>query len=332
MPFLISSMTVPSISRLFIGAVASLLSIEAAAQTVLPVTGNFSRLASGTEYQLFRKDASGRYQPRPLAPAADAPYASRAGQVLMLYLDYRTGRDSVLMSSRRMQPLPVGLVLPEQRAPTASVEEAMSLLLPGDSAVFRFNADSVFTKSFRQPVPPFLKRASNVLVLLASAQSLKTTAEIQAEQQKMQAEQQRQAKVRSGALLKRDEATILAYLKRKKAVARKTPGGIYYLITRPGKGKLPQKGQSVSVLYRGTLLNTGQEFDASARHGNTPFSFVLGQGQVIAGWDQGVAMLPKGAKAVLYIPSSLGYGEQGTGADIPPNAVLRFEVEVTDIK
>jgi len=59
---------------------------------------------------------------------------------------------------------------------------------------------------------------------------------------------------------------------------------------------------------------------------------VLGQGQVIQGWDQGVAMLPKGSKAVLYIPSPLGYGARGAGADIPPNSVLRFEVEVTDIK
>ena len=88
----------------------------------------------------------------------------------------------------------------------------------------------------------------------------------------------------------------------------------------------------MSVRYRGTVLATGQEFDASAKHGNTPFDFVLGQGQVIAGWDQGVAMLPKGTKAVLYIPSPLGYGERGAGADIPANAVLRFEVEVVDVK
>ena len=308
-----------------------MLPLAAPAQTVLPVGGTFNRLPSGTEYQLFRKDATGRYLSRPLAPATDAPYASRANQVLLLYLDYRTGRDSVLMSSRRVQPTPVGLLLPE-KAPPGSIEEAMTLLLPGDSAVFRFSADSVFAKSFRQPVPPFMKRSGNVLVLLASAQALKTQAEVQAEQQRLQAEQQRLAQVRGARQLKQDEATILTYLKRKKAVARRTPGGTYYLVTRPGKGKLPQKGQTVSVLYRGTLLSTGQEFDASAKHGNTPFDFVLGQGQVIAGWDQGVAMLPKGAKAVLYIPSPLGYGERGAGADIPANAVLRFEVEVVNVK
>lgn len=303
------------------------------AQAAAPaVTGSFSRLPSGTEYQLFRKDASGRYGPRPLAPAADAPYPTRAGQVLLLHLEYRTGRDSLMLASRRVQSgQPVPLLLPAQAAP-ASMEEALTLLLPGDSAVFRFPADSVFAKSFGQPVPPFLRRSGNVLVLLASAQSLKTTAELHAQQQQLRAEEQRLAKGRAARQLKQDEATILAYLKRKKAVARRTPGGTHYLVTRPGQGKLPQRGQSVSVRYRGTVLTTGQEFDSSAKHGNTPFTFTLGQGQVIAGWDQGIAMLPKGAKAVLYIPSPLGYGERGAGADIPPNAVLRFEVEVVDIK
>ena len=316
---------------LFAAISTGLLPLAALAQSVPPAPISFSRLPSGTEYQLFRKDAAGHYQTRPLTPTTDALYASRAGQVLLLYLDYRTGRDSVLMSSRRVQPTPVGVLLPAQVAP-GSIEEAMTLLLPGDSAVFRFAADSVFAKSFKQPVPPFIKRGGNILLLLASAQALKTQAELQAEQQRLQAEQQRLAQVRGARQFKQDEATILAYLKRKKAVARRTPGGTYYLITRPGKGKLPQKGQTVSVRYRGTVLATGQEFDASAKHGNTPFDFVLGQGQVIAGWDQGVAMLPQGTKAVLYIPSPLGYGERGAGADIPANAVLRFEVEVVDVK
>lgn len=308
----------------------ALVSPTAHAQTT-PLPGAFSRLASGTEYQLFRKDAGGSYQPRAVAPAGDAPYPSRVDHVLLLHLEYRTGRDSVLMATRRGPQAPAAILLPAE-VPSGSIEEAVGLLLPGDSAVFRFPADSVFAKSFRQPVPSFLRRSGNVLVLIASAQGLRTQADMQAEQERLQAEQRRQAQARSVALMRDDEKAILAYLKRKKAVARRTAGGTYYLITRPGKGALPRKGQSVSVLYRGTLLSTGQEFDASARHGNTPFSFVLGQGQVIAGWDQGVAMLPKGAKAVLYIPSALGYGERGAGADIPPNAVLRFEVEVVDIK
>ena len=168
---------------LFLGALCALLGSSAQAQS--PGAG-FSRLPTGTEYRLFRKDAGGRYQPRALAPT-DAPYASRAGQVLTVFMEFRTGRDSVLMSSRKMQPLPQPVALPAQVIP-GTLEEALGLLLPGDSAIFRFPADTIFAKTFRQPVPPFIKKGGNSLLVLASARELLTVAEMTARQQKMQAE------------------------------------------------------------------------------------------------------------------------------------------------
>ncbi|RZK30112.1 MAG: hypothetical protein EOO57_18275 [Hymenobacter sp.] len=130
-----------------------------------------------------------------------------------------------------------------------------------------------------------------------------------------------------------DDATIQAYLKQNKLnlKAKKTPGGTWYVITKPGTGALPKNGQTVSVKYRGTILATGKEFDSTAKHGDTPFDFVLGQGMVIKGWDQGIAMLPKGSQATLYIPSPLGYGERGAGGDIPANAILSFDVELVNV-
>ncbi len=311
---------------------AALLPTLASGQTA-PTPG-FERLPSGTEYQLFRRDATtGRYAPRPLAPTGDAPYASRAGQVLLVFIQYRTDRDSLLMDSRRMrpEPVPVGLA---PTPPRGTIEEAMTLLLPGDSAIFRFNADSVFTKSMHQSVPPFIKRAGNALRLTVAAKELLTPEQMQARQQAMLAEQKRLAKAHSAKQLVKDDAAIQAYLKKNKltAKAKKTVGGTWYVVTLRGKGVLPKKGQTVSVKYRGTLLASGKEFDSSAKHGGTPFDFVLGQGQVIQGWDQGIAVLPKGSKAMLLIPSPLGYGERGAGGDIPANAVLRFDVELTGIK
>ncbi|WP_310398076.1 FKBP-type peptidyl-prolyl cis-trans isomerase [Hymenobacter sp.] len=291
---------------------------------------DFARLPTGTEYRLFRKDAAGRYQPRTLAPT-DAPYASRAGQVLTVFMVFRTGRDSVLMDSRQMQPTPQPVALPAQPV-AGGLEEALGLLLPGDSAVFRFPADTVFAKTFRQPVPPFIKSSGNALVVLASARELLTVAEITARQEKLQAEAAKRAQLKAAAQTTKDAATIQAYLKKNKLVAKKTAGGTYYLVTRPGKGLPPKKGQTVRVLYRGTVLATGKEFDSSAKHGNEPIAFSLGTGQVIAGWDQGIAMLTKGSKAVLLIPSPLAYGPRGAGADIPADAVLRFEVELVDFK
>ena len=304
------------------------------AQAKVPVsvpTDGFSRSATGYEYKLFRKDAANKFQSRPLAVPADAPYASRAGQFLTMYLDYRTGRDSVLMATRRMAPRPQPLPLPAQPS-RGSLEEAVGLLLPGDSAVFRFNADSVFAKTFKQPVPPFVKRAGNTLLVYARAFEILSPDQMQARQQQAQAEAQAQAKAVAAKQLVKEDATIQAYLKTNKLVAKKTVGGTYYIITKPGTGPLAQKGQTVSVLYKGTILTTGKEFDASARHGNTPFDFPLGAGQVIQGWDQGIAMLNKGSKAILLIPSPLGYGSRGAGADIPADSILRFDVELTNLK
>jgi FKBP-type peptidyl-prolyl cis-trans isomerase FkpA len=310
---------------------AMLLAQFATAQTT-PAPGFATLPGSTTQYQLFRRDAAGHYAPRALAPAGDTPYASRAGQVLLVYIEYRTDRDSVLMSSRRLRPEPVPVGLAPTTKP-GSIEEAMGLLLPGDSAVFRFNADTAFTQ-MRQAVPPFIKRSGNALRLTVAAKELVTMEQMQARQQAMMAEQQRTAKAHSAKQLITDDTQIQAYLKKNKLnlQAKKTAGGTWYVITKRGTGAIPQKGQTVSVKYRGTILETGKEFDSTAKHGDTPFDFVLGQGQVIAGWDQGLAVLPKGSKATLYIPSSLGYGERGAGGDIPPNAVLSFDVELVDIK
>lgn len=84
------------------------------------------------------------------------------------------------------------------------------------------------------------------------------------------------------------------------------------------------------MLYTGKLLD-GTVFDASSRNGNTPYRFVLGARKVIAGWDEGIALLRKGEKGILLIPSALGYGPQGNQS-IPPNAVLYFDVELVDVQ
>ena len=308
-------------------ALTALLGLARPAQAQ---TQPFARLPSGTEYRLFRANAQGQYQPRTLAPT-DAPYASRAGQVLTVFMEFRTGRDSVLMNSRRMQPTAQPVALPPQPTP-GSLEEALGLLLPGDSAVFRFPADTVFAKTFRQPVPPFIKSSGNTLTVLASARELLTMEQMQARQKQMQADMEKKAAQLSVAQAAKDNALILAYLKKNHATAKKTAGGTYYIIKKAGTGLPPKKGQTVRVLYRGTVLSTGKEFDSTAKRNNDPFAFTLGVGQVIPGWDQGIAMLTKGSKGVLLIPSPLAYGARGAGADIPPNTVLRFEVELLDFK
>jgi FKBP-type peptidyl-prolyl cis-trans isomerase FkpA len=96
-----------------------------------------------------------------------------------------------------------------------------------------------------------------------------------------------------------------------------------------GKGQEAKAGDTVSVHYVGTLTD-GKEFDQSRKRGQ-PFTFPLGQGRVIKGWDQGVAGMKVGGKRKLTIPPSLGYGDRGAGT-IPPNSTLLFEVELLEIK
>ena len=101
-------------------------------------------------------------------------------------------------------------------------------------------------------------------------------------------------------------------------------------ITQKGSGAEAANGTSVSVHYTGKLTD-GTKFDSSLDRG-TPFTFTLGQGSVIKGWDQGVLGMMVGEKRTLTIPSELGYGSAGAGASIPPNATLIFDIELLDVQ
>ncbi len=120
-----------------------------------------------------------------------------------------------------------------------------------------------------------------------------------------------------------------AYLEKSGVVAQPTSTGLYYVKTQDGTGEKPSKGSTVKAHYTGCLLD-GTVFDTSIERGE-PIEFVLGVGQVIPGWDEGIALMSKGEKAVLYIPYYLAYGDRDLGV-IPPFSNLVFEVELIDFK
>ncbi len=108
------------------------------------------------------------------------------------------------------------------------------------------------------------------------------------------------------------------------------PSGLSYVEVKEGTGAQAQSGQQVTVHYTG-YLTSGKKFDSSVDR-NQPLTFALGAGQVIKGWDEGIAGMKVGGKRKLIIPPSLGYGSRGTGGVIPPNAELVFDVELLDVK
>lgn len=109
-----------------------------------------------------------------------------------------------------------------------------------------------------------------------------------------------------------------------------TASGLKYVDQVVGKGASPVAGKQVTVHYTGTLEN-GRKFDSSVDR-KEPFKFIIGVGQVIPGWDEGVMTMKVGGKRKLIIPSKLGYGASGAGGVIPPNATLLFDVELLDVK
>ena len=113
-----------------------------------------------------------------------------------------------------------------------------------------------------------------------------------------------------------------------------TPSGLRIIDIKPGTGPVPHAGQTVTVNYTGWLFvdgKKGKKFDSSVDR-NEPFSFTLGQGQVIKGWDEGLATMHVGGKRTLIIPPDLGYGASGAGGVIPPGSTLIFDVYLLGVK
>jgi len=139
---------------------------------------------------------------------------------------------------------------------------------------------------------------------------------------------QTQEEYQAGQRLK-EALKIEQYVKDSNINVKPTSSGLYYVEKVKGDGPKAEPGDKVKVWYTGKLLD-GTVFDASSKR-NKPFEFVLGKGRVIKGWDEGIAMMRQGGKATLIIPSSLGYGERGSGKVIPPNSPLIFDVELQEV-
>lgn len=209
--------------------------------------------------------------------------------------------------------------------------EGLALMHKGDSASFIVNIDSTFIYLFDQPTLPPEYNHTDVMRFEVRMDDFYPESEYP-QHYAVKINKSNEERI---AMMKESypEETAQAaqeldwYLAKNNIASTPTESGLHYLITEKGNGEKPKVGEVVTMRYTGKLLD-GTVFDSSAER-DQPFQFVLGVGQVIPGWDEGVQLMTKGEKGVFYIPYYLAYGDRDLG-EIPPFSNLIFEVELVD--
>ncbi len=228
----------------------------------------------------------------------EAPVKAEIGDILVVNMSYGTDDTVVFDSKRYNKPVYIQVTNPAYKG---SLEEGLAMLGSGDSATFFLSADSVYNRIFQQELPSFLKKGDELMFQI-------------------------------GVLAVKNEDRDLAdWFTREGIKAEARPSGLYVLPINSGKANAAAAtpGKKVKVHYTGYLLD-GTKFDSSVDRGE-PFQFVVGKGQVIPGWDEGVSTMKIGDKVRLVIPSYLAYGPRGAADVIPPYAPLVFEIELLDV-
>lgn len=215
-----------------------------------------------------------------------------------------------------------------QKTFSGCLEQGISMMAVGDSAEFKISADSLYMKTFHRPqLPKFIKPGSQITFNIKLV-SMQTKAEIEQQQQAEMQKRQQEA-----TQMKALEAPAIA-----KFIAdnhyekiKPTKDSLFVLSTSGSKGKAIKEGDSIKVLYTGTLLD-GTVFDASSMHGNAPLSMVYSPTmQLIKGWIEVLGTMHEGEKAKILLPSSLAYGPQQASAVIKPYSPLLFELTVIKV-
>jgi len=216
-------------------------------------------------------------------------------------------------------PAPQQMMFPKATYP-GDLWEGVALMTKGDSATFILNADDFFRKTLGfqgAELPGGLDSTSLMYcdVVLSEVVDQETA--------------QKQHELNMAKLENEEIGKLQNYIKENNITVEPTESGLYFVRTEEGKGKKAENGKTMVMHYTGKFLD-GKTFDSSLDRGE-PFEFVLGQGRVIKGWDEGVAMMRVGDKATMVIPSKIAYGAQDRGP-IPAYSSLVFEVELLDIK
>ncbi|MDO6434520.1 FKBP-type peptidyl-prolyl cis-trans isomerase [Flavitalea sp. BT771] len=239
---------------------------------------------------------------------------AKKGEFLKVHFIQKV-RDSVLYSSEGGMPVYIQV---DSARPVYSPTEIFPLLRKGDSAIVVEMADTL-QKRFGGQLPPFIHKKDKLTIAFRVLDVFPTLQDKTKDmEQEMAGEKQREIKA------------VEDYLAKNNIKAEKTEKGTYVVVNTPGDGPQVDSGKQVSVRYTGKLLPSGKEFESNMKGPGEPYKFVVGQAQIIQGWDDGLRKFKKGGKGTLYIPAFLAY-DQSPGPGHKPYENLIFDVEIADV-
>jgi FKBP-type peptidyl-prolyl cis-trans isomerase len=284
---------------------------------------NFTKTPKGGQYTILKQGNGAKV---------------KQGDVITFQFTQKTDKDSLLGSSYQMGKPAMVQVQPSKNV--ADLMEVFPLLSVNDSALIRVPTDSIFV-GHEESRPPFLPKGSylNFTIKVEKIQSLEQAmTERNAAMEKARAEQAVVAEKMRGAEI----PTINKYIANNKLSPVTTASGLKYVIVQPSTGRKPLAGDTLLVNYAGRTME-GKLFDTSIEsvakasglqqpgRNYEPIKFVVGNSEVIRGWDEGLLLMNEGSKATLIIPSALAYGERGGGEEIKPYSPLVFDVELVKV-
>ena len=269
--------------------------------------------------------------------------ASVDGDYLVLNMSYRDkATDSVWYDTSDNMPQVIQSKDSIWMAGDGMVQVIFAELHEGDSVTFDVTAQDLFSKTWKQDLPVNVD-PSQVIQFNIGMQRILKQDELMTWMQQASEKQRARADAEAARQLNTDLKIIEEYLAENNIEATKSVSNIYIEKIKEGEGIFANKGDTVQVDYTGYLLD-GTFFDSSREEDAKknevydenrmykPFEFVLGQGMVIKGWDEGIADLREGDVARLFIPSTMAYGPQQRSAVIGPNSILVFDVELVDVR
>lgn len=290
----------------------------AAAVTVMlaSCTPPFKKVGEGIEYKIISDGKGNVVKP------------GQFFEITMNQVYKGNNKDTILFNSKDFSNPLVSL---DSTAIPPVYYKIFSQVRKGDSIIVKQLTDTIMK---RGETPPFMKKGAHVIAYYKVVNVYETREAADSAYKVQMSIARVKDSVKSVEQLKKDDKTIADYLAKNKITAVKAPQGTYVQIVAEGEGDVVDTSKVLKVFYTGKLLDGGKVFDSNTDpngRNNKAFPVHLGGGGVIKGWLDGLSLLKKGSKAVLYIPSSLAYGAQGAGGDIQPNANLVFDVEIADV-